>query len=121
MSLIACPECQNEVSDKANACPKCGFPVAELEIHDCPECGESVTKDDETCPNCGFPLSEPEVPDCPECGEEVSVDDDICPHCGFPIAKATAEQANGTSADTAQDTRRAVPSVAIDRRLLLPL
>ena len=26
MSLINCPECGTEVSDKANACPKCAFP-----------------------------------------------------------------------------------------------
>lgn len=30
MSLIKCPECGNEVSDKAKACPKCGYPVEEL-------------------------------------------------------------------------------------------
>jgi ribosomal protein L7/L12 len=27
MALIKCPECSNEVSDKAIACPKCGFPL----------------------------------------------------------------------------------------------
>jgi hypothetical protein len=27
MALIACPECGNEVSDKAPACPRCGVPV----------------------------------------------------------------------------------------------
>ncbi len=25
MSLIMCPECGNEVSDKAASCPKCGY------------------------------------------------------------------------------------------------
>ncbi len=29
MALIQCPECQHNVSDKAMACPKCGFPVVE--------------------------------------------------------------------------------------------
>jgi hypothetical protein len=28
MSLIECPECNNEVSDKAMICPKCGFPIS---------------------------------------------------------------------------------------------
>lgn len=28
MSLIACPECANRVSDKALACPGCGHPIA---------------------------------------------------------------------------------------------
>jgi len=27
MALIKCPECSNEVSDKAIACPKCGYPL----------------------------------------------------------------------------------------------
>ena len=26
--LIRCPECEKKVSDRANACPSCGFPVA---------------------------------------------------------------------------------------------
>ncbi len=27
MSITQCPECQREVSDRAHACPQCGFPV----------------------------------------------------------------------------------------------
>jgi hypothetical protein len=27
MALIKCPECQTEVSDKADKCPKCGTPI----------------------------------------------------------------------------------------------
>lgn len=27
MAIIKCPECQNEVSDKAATCPKCGCPI----------------------------------------------------------------------------------------------
>ncbi len=29
MTLIACPECAEQVSDRARACPRCGFPVAD--------------------------------------------------------------------------------------------
>lgn len=29
MSLKPCPECGHEVSDRAPACPSCGFPLAE--------------------------------------------------------------------------------------------
>ena len=28
MSLMECPDCGNQVSDKAVSCPKCGFPVS---------------------------------------------------------------------------------------------
>ena len=27
MALIKCPECEKKISDKANACPNCGYPV----------------------------------------------------------------------------------------------
>lgn len=27
--LIACPECERQVSDRAKACPECGFPIQE--------------------------------------------------------------------------------------------
>ena len=27
--LIACPECEHKVSDRAPTCPSCGFPIAE--------------------------------------------------------------------------------------------
>lgn len=29
MALINCPECNKEISDKANSCPNCGFPISE--------------------------------------------------------------------------------------------
>jgi len=28
MTLIECPECDNQISDEAVMCPKCGFPIA---------------------------------------------------------------------------------------------
>lgn len=28
MSLISCPECASEISDKAPSCPKCGVPIS---------------------------------------------------------------------------------------------
>ena len=28
MALILCPECGNTISDKANSCPQCGYPIA---------------------------------------------------------------------------------------------
>lgn len=37
MPLIKCPECGKEVSNKAHACPHCGFPIEEMAV-------EEVTK-----------------------------------------------------------------------------
>lgn len=36
MSLINCSECGKEVSDKAKACPNCGYPVSKIKENDFP-------------------------------------------------------------------------------------
>lgn len=65
MSLIKCPECGRYVSDRANTCPNCGYPLAELnaqpvepETWICPDCGNENYIDDMSCPNCGCPAQE---------------------------------------------------------------
>lgn len=32
MALIKCPECDREISDKATACPHCGYPISEQKV-----------------------------------------------------------------------------------------
>ncbi len=32
MSLVKCPECQSEISDKATSCPKCGYPLKKQNV-----------------------------------------------------------------------------------------
>ena len=34
MALMACPECNKKVSDKAETCPNCGFPISRKRISD---------------------------------------------------------------------------------------
>jgi len=36
MALVKCPECSNEVSDSAQSCPKCGFPITQAENTEAP-------------------------------------------------------------------------------------
>ena len=31
MALINCPECNKQISDKANSCPNCGYPISPSE------------------------------------------------------------------------------------------
>lgn len=66
MALVECPECRRSVSDKAESCPQCGFPIATL-IHDiatpsptvnCPGCKELLDAHLEACPKCGLFNSE---------------------------------------------------------------
>ncbi len=47
MALINCPECGNQVSDRAPACPHCGFPIADSQR---PADGTSPVSDAKTTP-----------------------------------------------------------------------
>jgi ribosomal protein L40E len=63
MALINCPECNAQISDQAENCPKCGYPMisqstTKSEMNTCPECNAQVSKEAESCPKCGFPLKE---------------------------------------------------------------
>ena len=48
--LIKCPECGQDVSDKANICPNCGTPIKKKF---CAHCGERIDVDCVVCPHCG--------------------------------------------------------------------
>ena len=41
MALITCPECGREISDQAQTCPGCGYPIGQKRIG--PELGEQMT------------------------------------------------------------------------------
>lgn len=46
MSLLKCPECGKEVSDKAGVCPNCGFPIEkkdEKEVNEMADNSEEIT------------------------------------------------------------------------------
>ena len=49
MALIKCPECGQEISDKAANCPHCG-----VQIFACPECGQVSAGNPRVCPKCGY-------------------------------------------------------------------
>ncbi len=54
MSLITCPECGREVSDKASSCPNCGAPInTSANKKYCQHCGEQIDKNCVICPKCG--------------------------------------------------------------------
>lgn len=67
--LIPCPECNTKVSDKAQACPQCGFRIDSLIT--CPDCGKLVRPGTMVCPGCGYPFAQkapasPVVDDMPD-------------------------------------------------------
>ena len=57
MALIKCTECGQEISDAAEACPKCGAPqdLAARPVK-CPDCGTMVPGTVDACPKCGRPI-----------------------------------------------------------------
>ena len=64
MAMILCPECGQEISDKAKKCIHCGKVMIE-EVQPqkfCAECGKEIPIDAQECPFCGCPV-EPEKPE----------------------------------------------------------
>lgn len=63
MSLIKCPECNKEISDKAKSCPMCGYPIKEE--FDKISSNSASTKGMNICPKCGnFMIAKQKCPDC---------------------------------------------------------
>ena len=85
MSMIKCPECGKELSDKAETCINCGFPIKScLELKKiCPECKNPVENGISVCPTCGFDLKVDKW-ECVECHTFVDNNADKCPKCGAP-------------------------------------
>lgn len=73
MAIILCPECKREISDKASACPSCGFPVSDY-FHNsdteasrlekqmnCQFCGKENDNGSFYCAYCGKLINETEI------------------------------------------------------------
>lgn len=74
MAMIKCPECGQDVSDKAKKCIYCGKVINEEPVIErkCPECGAIITEEMEVCSNCGCPV-EKEKPEEPQKVEVTNV------------------------------------------------
>ena len=70
MAMIPCPDCGQEISDKAKKCIHCGkVLIEEVKPHKfCAECGKEIDITAEECPFCGCPV-EPEKPESPAVAE----------------------------------------------------
>lgn len=56
MSMINCPECGKQISDKAKVCPKCGYPLTLEKYQICPECNFQNSFENTACEQCGYPF-----------------------------------------------------------------
>lgn len=60
MAMIQCPECGQEISDKAKKCIHCGKVFVEevLPKKFCSDCGKEIAIDAVECPYCGCPIED---------------------------------------------------------------
>ncbi len=83
---IYCPSCENECSEAAIACPKCGHPLAASAIPisgtltTCPNCEAACSAVAVTCLKCGQRLAA-----CPNCEAPCSETGVTCTRCGHPL------------------------------------
>ena len=68
MPLMACPQCGQNVSSLASACPKCAYSMREQRLKE-GQLGPQIT--------------------CRKCGQKISANANVCPHCGVDFPKRT--------------------------------
>lgn len=104
--LIKCPECNHDVSDKAQFCPQCGYPINEIKANlanqECPICKSKehiLLSGKDVCKECGYifredmnfkskekkelVLSSEECPICKSNRHFLKDDNDVCEECGY--------------------------------------
>lgn len=101
MALIKCPECGKEISDKAEICIYCGYPLNTIKEIDefkfdktkiCPVCGKSTWKYDSEsglvlCTTCGCAVDENTVVHnayIKKYEEQNKLNKPKCPTCNSP-------------------------------------
>ena len=56
MAMTTCPNCGEQISDKAKKCVHCGAILVPEEKKCCPDCGAELEEGMDTCPKCGCPI-----------------------------------------------------------------
>lgn len=54
--MTTCPNCGEQISDKAKKCVHCGAILVPEEKKYCPDCGAELEEGMDTCPKCGCPI-----------------------------------------------------------------
>lgn len=87
MGLIKCPECGKEISDKAEICVNCGFPIKNYlkEKVERSDYLQMENKEVETVEKDSFMENNQDTVICESCGAENKADVDYCCKCGSPI------------------------------------
>ena len=56
MAMTTCPNCGEQISDKAKKCVHCGAILVPEEKKYCPDCGAELEEGMDVCPKCGCPI-----------------------------------------------------------------
>ena len=56
MAMTTCPNCGEQISDKAKKCVHCGAILVPEEKKYCPDCGAELEEGMDICPKCGCPI-----------------------------------------------------------------
>lgn len=56
MAMTTCPNCGEQISDKAKKCVHCGTVLIPEEKKYCPDCGTELEQGMDACPKCGCPI-----------------------------------------------------------------
>ena len=56
MAMTTCPNCGEQISDKAKKCVHCGAILVPEDKKCCPDCGAELEEGMDTCPKCGCPI-----------------------------------------------------------------
>ncbi len=73
MAMIICPNCREQVSDKAKKCVHCRYSLIQEETKKCTECGAELVSGLKECPICGCPIAEMSFEDIMEKPQKVEV------------------------------------------------
>ena len=74
MALIKCNECGKEISDRAVACPNCGFPLAKLSPQEIKSLTNLSSQE----------IKKPVLVKCWNCSNQFSSIENRCPSCKWP-------------------------------------
>lgn len=56
MAMTTCPNCGEQISDKAKKCVHCGTVLVPEEKKYCSDCGAELEEGMDICPKCGCPI-----------------------------------------------------------------
>ena len=89
-----------------------------MAMMECPNCGEQVSDKAKKCVHCGVILIPEEKRYCQECGAELETEADVCPKCGCPVenvkeSETAPQQVEVTGVKIAKKSKKIIAIAAV--------